>query len=94
MASFRWEVLGCTPLPHRAETSSDPEGEEPLSQAVCTQHTPAPGAPEATGPATTTEGLPGHSILPGQQKPGGEGGRLPVRPLGYLRSTSSDKFHG
>lgn len=27
---------------------------------------------------------PGKSVLPGQQKPGGEGGCLPVRPLGYL----------
>lgn len=37
MASLRWEVLGCTPLPHRTEKSSDQEGEEPLSQAVSTQ---------------------------------------------------------
>lgn len=36
MASLRWEVL---PLPHRAEKSSDLEGEEPLSQSVRTQHT-------------------------------------------------------
>lgn len=36
VASLRWEVLGCIPLPHRPEKSSDLEGEEPLSQAVQT----------------------------------------------------------
>lgn len=36
MTSLRWGVLGCIPLPHRAEKSSDRE-EEPLSQAVRTQ---------------------------------------------------------
>lgn len=49
-------------LAPRAETSSDPEGEEPLSQAVHRQHTPDPAALAATGPAT--EGLPGQSIPP------------------------------
>lgn len=86
MASLRWEVLGCTPLPHRAEESSDQEVEEPLSQAVRTQllQPQAPqGTPQRERPARTAETR--------------WRGRVPTcAPSGLLapQSTSPDKFHG
>lgn len=89
MASLRWEVLGCTPLPHRTEKSSDHKGEEPLPQAVSTQLL-QPQVPSRKG-------------LPRKERPPRTAetrwrGRVPTcAPSGLLapqQSTSPDKFHG